>query len=100
MRKIILTFIVCALFTGLSLTSCCNTDKKADGNKTETVNDEKASANEKVASAKGYVCPMKCEGDKVYNEPGKCAECKMDLIATSELHEKHDKDHDYSEKHE
>ncbi len=43
---------------------------------------------------------MKCEGDKVYNEPGKCAECKMDLIATSELHEKHDKDHDHSEKHE
>jgi dipeptidase len=26
-----------------------------------------------------YQCPMKCEGDKVYHEPGKCPKCKMDL---------------------
>lgn len=100
MRKIILTFTVFALFTGLSLTSCCNAEKKTDSKKVETVSDEKVSGNEKVASAEGYVCPMKCEGDKVYDKPGKCAECKMDLVATSELHEKHDKDHDHSEKHE
>ena len=43
---------------------------------------------------------MICEGDKVCNEPEKCAECKMDLVATSELHEKYDKDHDRSEKRE
>ncbi len=27
-----------------------------------------------------YACPMKCEGDKVYMEPGKCPVCGMDLV--------------------
>lgn len=26
-----------------------------------------------------YECPMHCEGDKTYDQPGKCAVCKMDL---------------------
>lgn len=26
-----------------------------------------------------YQCPMKCEGEKTYNEPGTCPVCKMDL---------------------
>jgi Cu2+-exporting ATPase len=26
-----------------------------------------------------YACPMACEGEKYYEEPGKCAVCKMDL---------------------
>jgi len=26
-----------------------------------------------------YQCPMKCEGDKIFDEPGNCAVCKMDL---------------------
>ena len=26
-----------------------------------------------------YYCPMKCEGDKRYHEPGKCPVCGMDL---------------------
>lgn len=26
-----------------------------------------------------YQCPMKCEGEKVYDEPGACPVCKMDL---------------------
>lgn len=26
-----------------------------------------------------YQCPMKCEGEKVYNEPGRCPVCKMYL---------------------
>ena len=26
-----------------------------------------------------YQCPMKCEGDKTYEEPGACPVCKMDL---------------------
>lgn len=27
-----------------------------------------------------YYCPMQCEGDKMYNEPGNCPVCGMDLI--------------------
>lgn len=26
-----------------------------------------------------YQCPMKCEGDKFYEEAGKCPVCEMDL---------------------
>jgi len=27
-----------------------------------------------------YQCPMKCEGDKVYDSPGNCPVCNMNLI--------------------
>tara|TARA_R100000951_G_C2574304_1_gene159816 strand:+ start:311 stop:583 length:273 start_codon:yes stop_codon:yes gene_type:complete len=26
-----------------------------------------------------YQCPMECEGDKVYDSPGHCPVCEMDL---------------------
>lgn len=34
-----------------------------------------------VITASGYYCPMQCEGDKIYAEPGSCAICGMDLVA-------------------
>lgn len=43
-----------------------------------------------------YTCPMKCEGKKVYDQPGKCPVCKMDL-ALVERNKKHD-DHSHTEK--
>ncbi|NQU80341.1 MAG: hypothetical protein HQ543_02330 [Bacteroidetes bacterium] len=27
-----------------------------------------------------YQCPMKCEGDKFYSEPGNCPVCNMKLV--------------------
>ena len=27
-----------------------------------------------------YQCPMKCEGDKMYDQPGRCPVCKMYLV--------------------
>jgi hypothetical protein len=27
-----------------------------------------------------YQCPMKCEGEKTYDEPGICPVCKMKLV--------------------
>jgi hypothetical protein len=32
-----------------------------------------------LARLEGYACPMKCEKDKLYPEPGKCGVCKMTL---------------------
>jgi Cu2+-exporting ATPase len=32
-----------------------------------------------VNSKTGYQCPMKCEGDKIYNAPGSCPVCNMHL---------------------
>lgn len=40
---------------------------------------EKTSAT--VSESAVYACPMKCEGEKVYAEPGKCPVCGMDLVA-------------------
>lgn len=31
------------------------------------------------SEATAYQCPMKCEGDKTYPQPGSCPVCKMDL---------------------
>ena len=27
-----------------------------------------------------FICPMKCEGTKTYDQPGNCPKCKMKLI--------------------
>jgi protein SCO1/2 len=35
--------------------------------------------NSKVEIADAYQCPMNCEDDKIYNKPGSCPICKMDL---------------------
>lgn len=39
-------------------------------------NDKSNSGNSELAI---YQCPMKCEGDKTFKEPGSCSVCKMDL---------------------
>jgi hypothetical protein len=44
-----------------------------------TSQDKKSKSTEQVSAQKTYQCPMKCEGDKTYNEPGKCPKCGMDL---------------------
>lgn len=48
-----------------------------------------------------YYCPMKCEGDKTYDEPGRCPVCNMHLVPVSEggKHDHHDHDH-HHHKHE
>ena len=56
--------------------SCC-----ADGNKKSHKCDMKM---EKDASetSMSYACPMKCEGDKIYDKAGDCPKCGMDLKET------------------
>ena len=38
-----------------------------------------------------YQCPMKCEGDKMYDKAGKCPTCNMDLKEVES--ENHDEGH-------
>lgn len=41
-----------------------------------------ACGNQKTdATAAAWQCPMKCEGEKTYPQPGSCPVCKMDLKA-------------------
>ena len=51
--------------------------------------------NHSEIAAAEYQCPMKCEGEKTYHEPGSCSVCKMDLKevkkeATEGSHEEHE----------
>lgn len=38
------------------------------------------SHNHTMHSEDSYQCPMKCEGDKTYNEAGNCPVCNMKLV--------------------
>ena len=33
-----------------------------------------------TANAQRYSCPMKCEGEKTYDQPGNCPVCNMKLM--------------------
>lgn len=36
-----------------------------------------------------YQCPMKCEGDKTYDQPGNCPVCNMKLVPVGDGHHHH-----------
>lgn len=38
----------------------------------------------KVEKNTDYKCPMLCEGDKVYDQPGNCPVCNMKLVPVNE----------------
>ncbi len=46
-----------------------------------------------------WICPMKCEGDKVYDEPGKCPVCNMNLIPVNEQEKKPEHPHTHTHDH-
>ena len=45
-----------------------------------------------------YICPMKCEGDKTYPEPGDCSVCGMHLKELKDISYKHSKKHNHNHK--
>ena len=80
MRRKILTGIV-ILSMGLFITSCNENKKVKEDIKTENHeggDSDKEMKKSQIAAVE-YQCPMKCEGDKTYHEPGSCPVCKMDL---------------------
>jgi heavy metal translocating P-type ATPase len=50
--------------------SCCSTDKKEHKTHDHKHNNQPGK----------YYCPMHCEGEKVYDKPGDCPVCGMDLV--------------------
>ncbi len=56
--------IAAALISGIS--SCNSTTEKKTEAKTE--------------KQEAYQCPMKCEGEKTYPQPGQCPSCNMELV--------------------
>lgn len=107
MKKNILTLAVLFVM-GFAFTSCNETKKETEEVATEVteetaekVEDSKEVMTEELAMAT-YQCPMKCEGEKTYAEPGSCPTCEMDLkkvevaaVEASEVEESHEgHDHD------
>ncbi|WP_310559123.1 heavy metal-binding domain-containing protein, partial [Flavobacterium sp.] len=72
--------------------SCCspkvndNADKPAEKSCCSTkVHDNKDTMSAPDNAQGKYYCPMHCEGEKVYDKPGDCPVCGMDLIKGVEL---------------
>lgn len=69
MKKSIFIGLLLAGSSLLFATSCSNS----------TIDDMHHDDTEHMHSTE-YACPMKCEGEKTYEEPGSCPKCGMDLV--------------------
>lgn len=69
-----------ALFMA-SFVACTNSETKESATD-EHMHEHGEMDNAEMADAK-YACPMACEGDKTYDEAGKCPVCNMDLTQAS-----------------
>jgi len=58
------------------------------------VSENNTEKTEQTANAM-YQCTMKCEGEKMYDKPGQCPVCNMDLekVEASHEHHQHDSTH-------
>ena len=65
MKKVFLSLALSSVLL-LTVTSCGS-------------NASKDSTSSPAQEAALFQCPMHCEGDKTYSEPGKCPKCGMDL---------------------
>lgn len=65
---------------GMFITSCEESKKEKTGNENK---EELHDHSDDLATAE-YQCPMKCEDEKTYSEPGNCPECKMALKEVKE----------------
>jgi hypothetical protein len=52
------------------------------------MNENQNTGNQPIAGTK-YYCPMKCEGEKTYDQPGLCPVCNMHLVPVGQGHQHH-----------
>ena len=78
---------ICAIgaffLVGMTFTSC-NSGSTENQEATQQDSTQEAATNEadgesETATKVEYKCPMNCEPDKQYFEPGDCPVCKMEL---------------------
>lgn len=78
MKKTILIIGTAMLFiAGSTIFSACGNSESTPHE--EMSNDENMEKTDQHAEHTHYQCPMKCEGEKTYEEPGTCPVCEMDL---------------------
>ena len=75
MKKLLSIFCIAG---ALAFYSCGGSETKTAGS-----SDSTAVKADSTMAAGVYQCPMKCEGEKTYAEPGKCPVCGMDLEKVS-----------------
>lgn len=78
MKKQILKVGIVVLFTFGSaiFIGCGNSETQ---HHEEMNHDENMEMTDEHGEHAHYQCPMKCEGEKMYEEPGTCPVCEMDL---------------------
>lgn len=84
--------IISCFFTLVLLVVITSCGSKTSTQQTEPTTTEQTAVDTTGASqpvAAVYQCPMKCEGEKTYDKPGKCPKCSMDLKEKDE-HEGHE----------
>jgi uncharacterized paraquat-inducible protein A len=88
MTKPFISFFL-TLIVLVFLTSCGSktSNQQTEPAATEQMTVDTTGASQPVAAV--YHCPMKCEGEKTYDKPGKCPKCSMDLKEKDE-HEGHE----------
>lgn len=81
MKKQILTIGAAMLFTLGSATfiGCGNTENHESESHEHAEGEEHHEEMKMTEEHAQYQCPMKCEGDKMYDEAGSCPKCGMDL---------------------
>jgi hypothetical protein len=74
MKKTILTLgtVMLLLVGSTTFLSCGNTETNNNDSQEQVNEDDKIEHTQ-------YQCPMKCEGDKTFDEKGECSVCGMDL---------------------
>jgi len=77
-KRTYLTIIAAIVFAvgSIALNGCDNASSHKNHNHEAT--EEVHNHDSEMAEAH-YQCPMKCEGDKKYDEAGNCPVCKMEL---------------------
>ncbi|MDV3806636.1 copper-translocating P-type ATPase [Elizabethkingia anophelis] len=61
--------------------SCCSTTKHQHQHQHQ----HSIATADNISPSGQYICPMKCEGEKIYNEPGRCPVCGMFLAPIEEV---------------
>lgn len=81
--KIYFLYVLKGLFFSLIFISCQDSTSNLKLNK-----------NNSVTNAH-YQCSMKCEGEKMYDKPGSCPVCNMNLqkVEAKQEHHNHDSTH-------
>ena len=69
----------------LSVTISCKDNKVQEegtmhNNEMQTESHEGHDHSKMEETATMYYCPMKCEGEKTYDNAGECPKCGMDLV--------------------